>query len=232
MKKQKIEEVDIAQLILHPKCEGIYRKFDNTELADEIKKNGILHLPNVDVEGKVLDGVRTIQAAISAGYTKIKVNVVDVSDEDAPAYRVLCNTMRVKSDGEIFQELKILREFYGTKQGKRPVIHEKESGLENLDLRSRMAKITGLSQTKIQRIEKLGQLNLLSYSDTNVIPLTALYNSAEQKNNGVSNYKPVEEISLNVVCCNQCRQPTGKLVFTRAGEINYKDQTGADQILF
>lgn len=232
MKKQKIVEVDIEQLKPHPRCADIYRKFDNTELALEIKKNGILHPPNVDSDFRTLDGVRTIEAAKSIGYTKIKVCVIDVSEEDAPAYRVFSNTMRDKTAAEIYQELAILRNFYGTRQGKRLVIHEKQTELDKLHLREKMSKITGLSETNIYRIEKLGELNLLSYSDTGSVPVTALYNSAKQENNGIANYKPVEEVPLISVCCNQCKQPTGRLVFTRAEKIQYKDQTGADQILF
>lgn len=232
MKRQKIEEVDIAQLKPHPRCATIYRKFDNAELTDEIRANGILHPPIVDTQNQIIGGERTIEAAISIGYTKIKVCVVDIAEEDAAAYRVFSNTIRDKSAAEIYQELIILRDFYGTRQGQRPVIHELQTELDLLPLRTKMAKITGLSETNIHRIEKLGKLNLLSYSDTGSIPVTALYNSAEQKNNDVSNYKPVVEIPLNAVCCNQCKQPTGRLVFTRAEKIQYKDQTGADQILF
>lgn len=232
MKTQKIVEVDIAQLKPHPSCVNIYRKFDNTELTEEIRRNGIIHSPIVDIHNQVIGGERTIEAAKNIGYTKITVCVVDVSEEDAPAYRVFSNTIRDKSAGEIYQELLILRDFYGTRQGQRPIIHELQTELDLLPLRTKMAKITGLSETNIHRIEKLGKLNLLSYSDASSIPVTALYNSAEQKNNDVSNYKPVEEIPLSAVCCNQCKQPTGRLVFTRAEKIQYKDQTSADQILF
>jgi hypothetical protein len=232
MKSQKIEEVDIAQLKPHPRCATIYRKLDNTEFTEEIRANGILHPPIVDTHNRIIGGERTIEAAKNIGYTKIKVCVIDISEEDAAAYRVFSNTIRDKSAAEIYQELIILRDFYGTRQGQRPVIHELQTELDLLPLRTKMAKISGLSETNIHRIEKLGKLNLLSYSDTGSIPVTALYNSAEQKNNDVSNYKPVEEIPLNAVCCNQCKQPTGRLVFTRAEKIQYKDQTGADQILF
>lgn len=232
MKKQTIKEVDIAQLIQHPKCANIYRKFDNSELAEEIKVNGILHPPIVDKFNRIIGGERTIEAAKNIGYTKIMVCIVDVAEDDAPAYRVFSNTIRDKSAAEIYQELIILRDFYGKRQGKKPVIHEVQTELDILPLRKKMAKITGLSETNIQRIEKLGELNLLSYSDLDSIPKTALYNSVEQKNNDITSFKPAEVIPLNAVCCNQCKQPTGRLVFTRASQIQYKDQTGADQVLF
>jgi hypothetical protein len=232
MKKQTIKEVDIAQLISHPKCANIYRKFDNTEFTEEIRSNGILHPPIVDMHNRIIGGERTIEAAKNIGYTKIKVCVVDVAEEDAAAYRVFSNTIRDKSAAEIYKELIILRDFYGTRQGQRPVIHELQTELDLLPLRTKMAKITGLSETNIHRIEKLGKLNLLSYSDKSDGLVTALHKAAEQKNNEISSYKPAEVIPLNAVCCNQCKQPTGRLVFTRASQIQYKDQTGADQILF
>jgi hypothetical protein len=232
MKRQKIEEVDIAQLKPHPRCANIYRKLDNVEFTEEIRNNGILHPPIVDTQNRIIGGERTIEAAMSIGYTKIKVCVVDVSEDDAPAYRVFSNTIRDKSATEVYQELIILRDFYGTRQGQRPVIHELQTELDLLPLRKKMAKITGLSETNIHRIHKLGKLNLLSYADKSDGLVTALHKAAEQKSNGIANYKPIVEIPLTAVCCNQCKQPTGRLVFTRAKEIQYKDQTGADQILF
>lgn len=232
MIEQVIQEVDIAQLKAHPKCANIYRKLNNVDLAAEIAKNGILHPPIVNKKFQIIGGERTVEAAILNGFKRIKVCVVDVSDSDAPAYRVFSNTIRDKTESEIFQELLILRKFYGTRQGKRPVLHEKEAGLEQDDLRTKMSKITGLSATKIQRIEKLAEKNLLAYADSNIIPITALYNSAEEKNNDVSSYKPAVEIPLVQTCCNACRQPTGRIVFTRANTLQYREHTDEDQILF
>ena len=125
-----------------------------------------------------------------------------------------------------------MREYYGTKQGKRPVLHELQTELEKLDLRAKMAKITGLSPTKIQRIERMGEKGLLDYADAGQIPITALYNSMEAKNNDVSKYTAEEVISLEPICCKACHQATGKIVFTRYNELRYKAQTDESQILF
>jgi hypothetical protein len=232
MKKQVIQEVDIAQLKSHPGCAGIYRTIFNEEFIEEIRNNGILHPPIVDKQYRIIGGERTIEAAKKAGYKTIKVCVVDVTESEAPVYRVFSNTIRDKTDSEIFMELKILREFYGKKQGKRPILHEVQADLDKCDLRTKMVKITGLSATKIQRIEKLGQKGLLDYADLGEIPITALYNSVEAKNNDASSYKAEEKISLESKCCNACHQETGKIVFTRASELHYNNNIDKDDILF
>lgn len=232
MRKQVIEEVDIAQLKPHPRCAGIYRKIDSDEFAEEIKNNGILHPPIVDKQYRIIGGERTIEAAKKAGHKTIKVCIVDVTESEAPVYRVFSNTIRDKTDSEIFMELKILREFYGKKQGKRPMLHELQADLDKCDLRTKMVKISGLSATAIQRIEKLGQKGLLDYADFGEIPMTALYKSAEGKNKELAELTAEEIIPLEPKCCKTCDQPTGKIVFTRATELHYKDRTEDDQILF
>lgn len=232
MKKQVIQEVDIEQPKPHPRCAGVYRQIENDEFIEEIKSNGIIHPPIVDKQYRIIGGERTIEAAKKAGYKTIKVCIVDVADSEAPVYRVFSNTIRDKTDSEIFMELKILREFYGKKQGKRPVLHELQADLDKCDLRTKMVKITGLSATKIQRVEKLGQKGLLDYADFGEIPVTALYNSAEAKNNDVSSFKAEEIISLTPRCCNACHQETGKIVFTKASELHYKNKIDNSEILF
>lgn len=232
MKKQVIQEVDIAQLKSHPGCAGIYRTIFNEEFIEEIRNNGILHPPIVDKQYRIIGGERTIEAAKKAGYKTIKVCVVDVTESEAPVYRVFSNTIRDKTDNEIFIELKILREFYGKKQGKRPILHELQADLEKCDLRTKMVKITGLSATAIQQIEKLGQKGLLDYADFGEIPVTALYNSAEGKNEELSSITAEKVISLDPECCKTCKQPTGKIVFIRGNKLVYKDKTENDQILF
>ncbi|HXD93886.1 MAG TPA: ParB/RepB/Spo0J family partition protein [Bacteroidia bacterium] len=232
MIKQKIEEVDIAQLKPHPKCANIYSKLDDTELCKEIEKNGILHPPVVDNQYRIIGGERVVEAAKLIGLKKIKVSVVDVSEEDAPAFRVFTNTIRNKSYSEIFKEVSILRAFWGTRQGQRPVMMEDQAEVEKLNLRERMEKITGVDGSTIYRVETLGKKNLLCYADTGAIPLTALIAAVKDENGNELCYKPIEEISLNPVCCEKCHQPTGRIVFTKANELAYKDQTSNNEIKF
>jgi hypothetical protein len=232
MKKQITEEVDIAQLLPHPKCESIYRKIDNDDLANEILANGILHLPIVDTQYRIIGGERTVEAAKLAGYKTIKVTIVDISEEDAPAYRVFSNNIRNKSDTEIFIELQILREFYGTRQGKRPVMHESQIAVENEPLRTKMEKVTGVNGTKIQRIENLAQHNLLAYSDKNSVPKTALYNAMERKATDINKYQASVSVPLVSKCCEQCKQPVGRIIVTRANTLQYKSDTPDDQIRY
>lgn len=232
MRKQITEEVNIDRLIPHPKCESIYRKIDSAELASEIKTNGILHLPIVDPQYRIIGGERTVEAAKLAGYKTIKVTIADIEENDAPAYRVFSNTIRNKSESEIFTELKILREFYGTRQGKRPMLHENQAAVEHETLRAKMEKVTGVNETKIQRIENLAQHNLLAYADQNSVPKTAMYSAMERKTSDITEYVPEVKIPIEPICCNACKQPLGRLVFTIADKLQYKSDTPNDQIQF
>lgn len=231
MINQIIKEVDIDQLMPHPKCANIYSKFDNTELSLEIKTNGILHPPVVDTQYRIIGGERVVEAARLIGYKTIKVNMVDVSEEDAAAFRVFTNTIREKSYSEKHTELSILRKFWGTRQGKRPELRGDQSELEKLDLRSRMEKVTNIDGTTIHRLERLGKKNLLCYADAGIIPITTLDQAAKDEN-AECDYVPVTRISLDSACCEKCQQPTGRIIFTNANELKYKDNTEENQIQF
>lgn len=232
MKQQITEEVEITRLLPHPKCERIYRKISSETLAEEIRTNGILHLPIVDTSYRIIGGERTVEAAKLAGYTSIKVTVVDVEENDASAYRVFSNTIRNKNESEIFIELQILREFYGSRQGQRPILHENQAAVENDNLRAKLEKVTGVNETKIHRIENLAEHNLLAYADKNSLPKTAMYVAMEKKTSDIEEYVPEVKIPLTPTCCNSCKQPLGRIVFTVADKLQYKSNTPDDQIQF
>jgi hypothetical protein len=233
--KQNIVEIEIIKLKPHPECEGIYNKGDPDELLAKVKRDKtLLALPVVDQQYRIINGEVTVEVCQKLGMEVISVLMITVLPGEAATFRVKCHQYRNRTYTELYQEAKILDLYYKKHQGARKDLVSAISHESNETTRKKKASDIGLSESTVFRVEKLADYNLLKYADEGEIPVSQLLKATNADNDTIlENSVPMRSVSLEVgTCCNSCRQATGRIVYTRANELVYKELVDVSEIKF
>lgn len=242
MIQQNLKEVEIDSLTVHPECHRqLYREKPVPELIEEIKRNGVTQTPLVNQNNQIIGGLRIIEALKELGATKIWVIVVDIPDEYVRAYRVFHNTVREKNYQEQFNEILVLREFWGKRQGQRPVLHPGQEEAEKIPhLDDRIQAITGISTAQQSNLLAVGdypeQQNLLEYAGIgkDQVSLKALYNAirraTDMQNDDEEDTN--QEINLDPVCCPHCTNGTKRIFVGKDWKLYYASDIDKSNIKF
>jgi hypothetical protein len=233
--KQNIIEVEISKLKPHPECEGIYNNGDPAELLAKVKRDKtLLALPVVDQDYRIINGVVTVAVCEILGLKKIFVLMINIIPGEAATFRVKCHQYRNRTYTERYQETKILDLYYKKHQGARTDLEPATSLAMSETTRKKKANDIGLSESTVFRVEKLAAHNLLKYADEGEIPVSQLLKATNAVSDTLlENSVAMRSVSLELgTCCNSCRQVTGRIVYTRANELVYKELIDESEIKF
>lgn len=221
MVKSKIKVEDILQ---HAENRRIYSATNIEQLMECIKSLGLMQRIILNKKNEVLCGYRRLLAIKELGWKEVEVEIVDIPIEEEPAYMVSSNSHRTKTSLEKYHEIKILKSYWGKKQGQRTDLEDCLSEEEKLTTRKRIANEIGVTESEVRKTEYVGDkaFNLLPLIGTgeDKISLNEAYRAcapAKPKHN-----KPVEEIDLNEIkCCHYCGGKTRRIKPNNNGELKF-----------
>lgn len=223
MVKSKIKVEDILQ---HAENRRIYSATNIEQLMECIKSLGLMQRIILNKKNEVLCGYRRFLAIKELGWKEVEVEIVDIPIEEEPAYMVSSNSHRTKTSLEKYHEIKILKSYWGKKQGQRTDLEDCLSEEEKLTTRKRIANEIGVTESEVRKTEYVGDkaFNLLPLIGTgeDKISLNEAYKAcAPQK---PQNYKAVEEVDLlEIKLCHFCGNETKRINTNENGELIYEN---------
>lgn len=204
----KIKMVLVNGLTIHASHSKMYYANPNQImiLSASIKEAGKVLVPiTITSEGIVVSGVLRVLACIELGIEEIPAIISDdVNDESIEISMVHHNTQRVKSAGEIINEIKALKEKWAKPSGERTDLIEGLSEFEKLTTNQKISKVLNISESNIYKIEKIAEQdsNLLSLIDSKEISVGAAYKILLSKRN--ENTEPNKEKEVEKIYIHEC----------------------------
>lgn len=148
------------QLRINPRVESIYGSFsfenlDDLELFKNITEFGILEPLTITKNYLVISGNRRLRVALAIPeITEVKVEVLDISDENVDDLMILShNLTRLKDEFVVAQEYETLSRIYGLKQG----VKNKQRELE---ARDKLVQASSFKEKTIQRAREAKKIYL------------------------------------------------------------------------
>ncbi|MBU1374308.1 MAG: ParB/RepB/Spo0J family partition protein [Bacteroidetes bacterium] len=93
----KILEREVAKLVPHPMSAEIFGDMEDDDLEDlkdDLKKRGLQHFPEIDMEGRVICGSQRVKALRELGWVSVKVVLRDdLPDENAVREHLIKDNM-------------------------------------------------------------------------------------------------------------------------------------------
>lgn len=216
--------IQVAALLPHPEGSTIYDPSDVTELKNLIEAMGLLQPIVINPRNQVLIGSRRHKAISMLGWQEVEVHVVDIPQEDEPAYIVNSNSQRQKSSVEIYKEIKILKSYWAKQQGARTDLVVGLSIEEKSKTRERIARSIGVPETTVHKIESVGDkdVELLRLVDNGLLnSLHEAYQTARLEK--PVHERDVEDIDLlSIECCPVCSSETRRIVEDEYGNLTYR----------
>ena len=148
----------ISKLRSHPKNKDIYGDAEAGQVDDlitSIEEVGLLHPPVITPEGFVISGHRRLAALREMGRKYVECEVVDVSQQNELLYLIHANFQRQKTPIQLLNEILLLEDLWGKKQGERTNIEDdtslKKHGFKST--RDRIAKTLKISPATINKLK-------------------------------------------------------------------------------
>jgi hypothetical protein len=226
MEKEKIElkRVLVSSLKQHPKHKKIYGETAINQLKENISEFGMLQTIIVNPSMQILCGWRRFQAIQLLGWDELDVRIIDMPKDDEAAFMVNSNSQRQKTNVEIYNELKVLKEYWAKKQGTRTDLDEDMPEEEKEHTRSRIAEAIGVSETKIHKIEFIGDkdVKMLELVDTEEIgSINEAYTSCQlDKPKHEKGSVEIDLTKMRLCPCCECmprrivKDENGKLIYS------------------
>lgn len=222
MEKQ-IQKVRVHCLKQHPENKRIYNTISTEPLKESIDLYGLLQRIIVNKKMQILCGWRRLLAINELGWDEVEVTIVDVPEDEEAAFMVFSNAQRQKTTVEIYHELKVLKEYWAKKQGTRTDLDPELSAEEKKPTRTRIAEAIGVSESKIYRIESVGDkdIKMLELVDLEKIEsLSEAFNACKQDKS--VHEKDIVEIDLTQMkLCPTCGCLPRRIVKDENGNLTY-----------
>ena len=221
MKKTLIKVGDILQ---HAENKRIYSATNIEQLMECIKSLGLMQNIILNKKNEVLCGYRRLLAIKELGWKEVEVEVIDIPEEDEPAYMVQSNSHRTKTALEKYHEIKVLKAYWAKPQGHRTDLDDTISEGDKETTRDRIANSIGDTPSTVYKVEFVGDKapNLLPLigSGDDKISLNEAYKACAPDK--PVNDKPVEEIDLTEIKpCHYCGNETRRIKENENGELKF-----------
>ena len=222
---KNIIEIKVGELKVHSQHHKIY-KIDEEQLAaleDAIVRQGGIQTPlAVSPNNEIIDGVLRHKIAIRLGYKTVPCIIQNYADESEAIVKIIdLNRHRIKSDTELYNEIKMLRLHCKTQQGKRSDL----TGDKPINSRRQIADKINKASSYVQRLEFIGDSEdgefLLNQLDAKKVSIAKAYelakdtkdtNMDESRNKHVQNVVSSTSIHDVELCtCPHCKEPILKL---------------------
>jgi DNA modification methylase/ParB-like chromosome segregation protein Spo0J len=183
--------VEISKLKITDFHSKLYLSNDIDSLAENIKDLGLLEPIVIKRDFTIISGVRRLQALKKLEYTKVDVIIKDVEEEDEKLTVISFNKQRIKTNRELLDEAKYLKEIWGKPRGRKSLNEILENGenAEPVDTRKRISEELKISAGNISKLEYIDKVrpDLIAEIDKGVI-------SIEQAHKGLKKHEEEKKI--------------------------------------
>lgn len=219
-----LSKIKVEDILQHAENRRIYSVTNVEQLMECIKSLGLMQRIILNSKKEVLCGGRRLEAIKQLGWKEVEVEIVDLPEEDEPAFIVSSNSHRTKTSEEKYHEIKILKSHWAKKQGQRTDLDDSLSEEEKLTTRKRIANSIGVTESEVRKTEYVGDnaMHLLKIigSGKDEISLNEAYKSCASTK--PVHTKPVEEIDLTEIkCCHYCGSETRRINSDNNGELKF-----------
>jgi DNA modification methylase len=180
--------VDINKLKLNPFHSKIYLTNEIDDLVDSIKESGLLEKIVVNSDLVIISGARRLLALKKLNYKKVDVIVKDVKSNDELLTLISFNKQRIKTNREILNEAKYLKQIWGKRRGRKSISQKQiGSSSEPVDTRKRISETVKISAGNLSMLEYIDNVKpeLINEIDKGKVSIkqvyTGLKNFQEQK---------------------------------------------------
>ncbi len=160
---QTVLKVKITDLKPNPLNGQIYTNLNVDDLLENIIENGgVIHTPILVTKNLVpIDGNRRIECCKLLGIEEIEVIVRDIIDSMMDLMMVSSNINRLKTGEEIYNEIQILKKYYGNRQGMRTDLITEVGGSEgkNEDTQTKISKTLKVSKGTMTQLNDIFKHN-------------------------------------------------------------------------
>ncbi len=209
--------VQISNLMRHPFHKEIYELNEIENLAENIKRNGlILSEVGIDEQNYILSGARVVEACKLLGWTEIEAKVFkEITEEDAKEIIISANLQRVKNIYETAKEAEYYLSKLPIQQGKRndiksegtDITPEWAQGMERYDAVADKigADMSGSTLRKLLEVKefeetqseaKLGLLKKINSRDLSIDRAAKIINSYKEQQVEVSQIQHIKSVSI------------------------------------
>ena len=143
--------VDISKLKINPFHSQIYQINDIDDLIESIQQSGLLVPIVVNKQFVIISGFRRYLALKKLEYTEVQVEIKDCDENDELLLLISYNKKREKTNREILNEAKYLKEIWGQKRGRKSD-DEKLENSEPVDTRKKISGIMGISAGNLSKL--------------------------------------------------------------------------------
>ena len=148
----------ISKLRPHPKNSELYGDSDLgqvDDLVESINEIGLLHSPVVTQDGFIISGHRRVQALKQLKEKYVECEIVDVPEEDQLLLLINGNFQRQKTPMQLFNEIKVLEDLWGKKQGQRTDLDDSKNDEDKKykNTRERISKTLRISPATISKLK-------------------------------------------------------------------------------
>lgn len=217
----KILNMQVGDLKVHPQYDKIYK---NTEiriaaLEEAIVRQGGIQTPLiVSPNNVIIDGVLRLLVAKKLGYETVPCIIQNYADEQEEVVKIIdLNKHRIKTDSELFNEIKLLKENLKPQQGKRSDL----TGDKPVNTRNQIANKINKTPSYVQQIEFIGNSTegefLLNQLDSKKISIAKAYDLAKDDIKNDNRKSKTEDVprsilisDIEVCACPHCNQPIFK----------------------
>lgn len=212
----------VSLILQHPQHKKIYSSSNVSNLMESIQEVGLLQPIIVNNKMQVLCGWRRVLAITELGWKEVELIVIDIPKDEEAAFMVNSNAHRQKTNVEIYNELKVLKEYWAKKPGTRTDLMTLPDD-ERPQTRSRIAEAIGVSESRIQKIEFIGDKDLKMLELVDNEKIGSLHEAYTACNlDKPLHEKPSEEIDLTKMkLCPCCEHMPWRIVNDENGNLTY-----------
>ncbi len=153
-----VVRMNISDIIEDPIHATIYTRNDIADIVDSYRAlNKQLEPLIVGRNKRLMSGSRRLAAAKAIGWTEVDVIIeTDIPDDQYVKRSIHHNKQRVKTAVEKWNEIRILREFYGKRQGFRSDLKETSINIEKgQTTQKQIAKDLKVKPCEVQKLESI-----------------------------------------------------------------------------
>lgn len=160
--KPKVLRVKIKDLKLSPLNGKIYTNSCVDDLIENIKETGGVIEPIIVTKNLVpLTGYRRIQCCKLLEIKEIDVIIRDIDESEMDFWMVSSNVNRLKTGDEIFNEIQVLKNYYGNRQGLRTDLLTEFGGSDGKkeDTQTRISKTLKIGKGTMTQLNEIHRHN-------------------------------------------------------------------------
>jgi len=172
-------KVKVSVLLQHPFHKKTYSLKYIDDLAESMKRTGLLNPVIINGKKQVLSGWRRVLAAKQLKWKEIEVVYhTNLSPSNEARLIIDFNRQRIKTILDKWKEIQELKKYWGKKQGERTDRNPKLSTEEKKHTKDRIASAMGISTGNVYKIEKIAATDkfLFSLIDSGEISIHEAYN--------------------------------------------------------